>query len=389
MFFLTETKKDGKKSLYIMLEKNQKFFSLLKLENKRWTEYLDEWQTALTKLKDSDAEDKVVLTEKMERALQSQWKEVLAAEMKNYTMDGKVFCPFTHIESDYNKTPMLYIASHIKRHSESDIHEKYDPNNGLLLIANADALFDKFMITVSPDKELVFSCLIENDENLKRKLLLNHEIFKQILNPQRMHYMEWHRMEFEKRETQRRIEFQLTGGKNNEEWSQDSGIISEENITSSDNGDIVKESVESSLSNTQLPVINLSELGYTQRIPSGSNCVLFTGYTIPLLRWIKRNKKFYVQVDTDSSKILESANTAVLYSANDPVTYQVFNMEYRGIINSQALESECYPERLTGTLIEFSLEKDTSMECAMSQIIRAVSEKEAGFKSGDSFIIVK
>lgn len=64
-------------------------------------------------------------------------------------------------------------------------------------------------------------------------------------------------------------------------------------------------------------------------------------------------------------------------------------MEYRGIINSQALESECYPERLTGTLIEFSLEKDTSMECAMSQIIRAVSEKEAGFKSGDSFIIVK
>lgn len=390
IFFLTEVKKDGSKSLYIMLEKNQKFFSLLGMENEDWNKYLDAWQTELDKLKNSDAEDKLVQTERMQRALQSRWKDVLAAEMKNYIMDGsKVFCPFTHIESDYSRTPMLFIASHIKRHSESGIHEKYDPNNGLLLVANADALFDKFMITVSPEKELVFSCLIDDDEKLKRDLLLNHEIFKQVLNPQRMHYMEWHRKEFEKRETQRRKEFQLGSKVNNDLESLNNSEIPDNDEQSSDSGCVVKETVEALNSNVQLPVVGISELGYPLRVPSGSSCILFTGYTIPALRWIRRNKKFYVPADLKSSGLLKSVDMAVLYSANDPDTYQVFETEARGMKNSKVAKTEGYPAELRAEVMEFYLGNDRSLECSMSKIIQIVSNKNSGYKKGDTFIIRK
>jgi hypothetical protein len=99
---------------------------------------------------------------------------------------------------------MLFIASHIKRHADSTIYEKYDTNNGLLLCANADALFDKYMITISEDKNIIFSELLKDEVELKKNLLLDHEIIsKHILNEQRMKYMEDHRAKFYEKEAER------------------------------------------------------------------------------------------------------------------------------------------------------------------------------------------
>ena len=99
---------------------------------------------------------------------------------------------------------MLFIASHIKRFSDSDCDEAFDINNGLLLCANADALFDKHMITVDENKKLIFSFLIDNDYMLKQKLLLNQPIFEIVLNEKRMEYMKDHREIFFKKEQERK-----------------------------------------------------------------------------------------------------------------------------------------------------------------------------------------
>ena len=80
----------------------------------------------------------------------------------------------------------------------------FDLNNGLLLTANADALFDKFLITVDENKELVFSFEIDKNYLLKQQLMLDRPIFKLLLNDQRMEYMKWHREQFYKKEEERK-----------------------------------------------------------------------------------------------------------------------------------------------------------------------------------------
>ena len=59
-------------------------------------------------------------------------------------------------------------ASHIKSWQDSDDPERLDPFNGLPLIATLDALFDRGLITFSPDGKLVVSNQLSASE---RKLL--------------------------------------------------------------------------------------------------------------------------------------------------------------------------------------------------------------------------
>ena len=197
--FMVETKPSRNSKLFVMLEKNPKFFEVLSIKNDPWRKTIDDY---LKDIKLVAGDEKK--TEVTQRQFQNAWKNLLAKEMMNYVQsDSKVFCPFTFIKADFFKVPMLFIASHIKRHADSDIYEKYDPNNGLLLCANADALFDKYIITIGEDKNLIFSCLIQDDDELKSKLLIDHEIFKQVLNDQRMEYMKDHRAQFFEKEIER------------------------------------------------------------------------------------------------------------------------------------------------------------------------------------------
>lgn len=55
------------------------------------------------------------------------------------------------------RVPALLRASHIKPWSKSDNRERLDPNNGLLLIANLDAAFDKRLISFDASGGMLFS----------------------------------------------------------------------------------------------------------------------------------------------------------------------------------------------------------------------------------------
>lgn len=193
------------KSVYIMLEKNPRFFTLVGETNESWEKYLQvkrqQEQSRIT------VHTGLAVEEEKTRAQQSAWKELLAKEMMNYTThEGEVFCPFTQISASFESVPMLFIASHIKRFADSNAVEAYDVNNGLLLCANADALFDKHVITVDENKRLIFSFLIDNNWQLKQKLLLNQQIFELILNDKRMEYMKEHRKIFFMKEEERKRE---------------------------------------------------------------------------------------------------------------------------------------------------------------------------------------
>ncbi len=202
LYFLIE-KAQTQKNLFIMPFRNPLFFSLLGVTNSKWQIYQEQ------KLK---RENNLAIKsstpfqeEKMQRQHQNKWREALAFEMMNYTtIDRSVFCPLTYIEADFDDMKTLFRASHIKGYSDCDEEEKYDIDNGLLLVANADALFDKHFITIDENKQLKFSYLLENNHKLKSQLNLNNGIFKDILNDRRMQYLAYHRKIFEQKEQERK-----------------------------------------------------------------------------------------------------------------------------------------------------------------------------------------
>lgn len=202
-FLIRKTAGNGRNQLYIFLEKNPIFFTITGEANEAWKRHLEVVQRQQDAA--ATASKTIPYDDEKTRAQQSVWKEQLAQEMMNYTThEGEVFCPFTKIQAPFSSVPMLFIASHIKRYKDSTPKEAYDINNGLLLSANADALFDKHIITITEDKKLRYSFLISNDHVLLSALKLNQEIFTEVLNEQRMEYMKDHRRIFEEKEAKRK-----------------------------------------------------------------------------------------------------------------------------------------------------------------------------------------
>ncbi|AFI06707.1 HNH endonuclease signature motif containing protein [Helicobacter cetorum] len=211
LYFLIE-KTNSDKNLFIMPFRNPLFFSLLGITNSSYQAYMDK----RLKIENNQAVKNATFFEKesMQRQHQNKWRKNLALEMMNYaTTDRAVVCPLTWIEADFDDIGTLFKASHIKGYSECKENEKYDINNGLLLVANADALFDKHLITIDENKQLKFSYLLNNNHQLKSKLHLNNDILKEILNENRMAYLKHHRAVFEKEEQKRKTkksDFNLT-----------------------------------------------------------------------------------------------------------------------------------------------------------------------------------
>lgn len=203
IFMLLIEKTDAKVNIFILLEKNPIFFTIIKESNEVWQQYAEKQQQKIENILKTN---KLTEEDVKSRAQQSPWKTKLAEEMMNYTtVKGEVFCPFTYIKGQFENLSSLFIASHIKRFEDCDSpREAWDVNNGLLLCANADALFDKHLITIDENKNLVFSFLIDNDILLKQQLLLLQPIFKIILNDERMNYLEDHRRMFMQKEGTRK-----------------------------------------------------------------------------------------------------------------------------------------------------------------------------------------
>lgn len=96
----------------------------------------------------------------------------------------------------------LLRASHIKRFEDCEtLEEAFDINNGLLISANADALFDKYLITIDEDGTIIYSFLI--DKRLEMELNFNSTLFKYMLTPKRKEYLAEHKKRFEEEEIKR------------------------------------------------------------------------------------------------------------------------------------------------------------------------------------------
>jgi predicted nucleic acid-binding protein len=193
IYLLIESFK-GIKKIFILLKRSPVFYKIIYHQSNEWLDYVvrEETRKEFEYNLLSQRED----TEKS-RVQQSAWRNLLAEEMLNYnTKDNYLFCPFTYLELDFNKAGTLMRASHIKPYNECNDEEAFDINNGLLLSANADALFDKYLISVNEKKELEYSFLISNEHTLIIELNLNKKIFDLILNQKRMVYLREHYSKF-------------------------------------------------------------------------------------------------------------------------------------------------------------------------------------------------
>lgn len=197
-------KNDTKKEVYIMLQKNPRFYTIIGESNSTWEKYLEnnnkqELYNLLKKDNLNSGEQEKT------RKNQNKWRNMLAEEMMSYTTaEDEIFCPLTYISANYVNVGTLFRASHIKAFKECNLEEAFDINNGILMIANADALFDKHLITISDDGEIEFSFLLKNEFKLIQELKLTEKVFKAILNDKRKEYLKHHREVFKRKEEDRK-----------------------------------------------------------------------------------------------------------------------------------------------------------------------------------------
>lgn len=93
-------------------------------------------------------------------------------------------------------------ASHIVPWRHSTDEERLDPKNGLLLSANLDALFDRFMITFRPDGKLRVSQSIGPDD---LEMLGPLQDLQCTPCQRRAAFLRVHNAEFDRRETRRAV----------------------------------------------------------------------------------------------------------------------------------------------------------------------------------------
>ncbi len=98
----------------------------------------------------------------------------------------------------------LLVASHIKSFVACDsIAEKIDNNNGFLLCANHDKLFDRFLITFNArNGKIRISTKLTKEDISACDLKEDYSLPVEILTIERQKYLMWHNAEFEKKERQ-------------------------------------------------------------------------------------------------------------------------------------------------------------------------------------------
>lgn len=181
------------KKIYISFFRNPKFFILNNLFNKDYV---------LARY----SEEKNSKNGEEGRIGQSKWRDELAElsiGLQN-SDDYYVKCPFTGTKVKYPEESAFLRASHIKAFAKCknsdgkiNIEEAYDINNGFLVIADVDALFDKYLLSVNPQTgEICKSPVLTNEvvAHLKLKNKIDDPQFK---NKEK--YLEIHYNEFLKR----------------------------------------------------------------------------------------------------------------------------------------------------------------------------------------------
>ena len=141
------------------------------------------------------------------RTGQAKWRDELAEYSISITAEDNDFveCPFTGVKVQYPAESAFLRASHIKAYAKCkmnngkiDIAEAYDLNNGFLVIADVDALFDKYMITVDPcTLKIIKSPSLSTD--VLNHLKLNSSIPDKYMTEKKKEYLQIHYDEFIRR----------------------------------------------------------------------------------------------------------------------------------------------------------------------------------------------
>lgn len=204
MILLLNKNKKNERNIFVMFEKNPSFFTLIGEGNKSWEKYLE--QNNKQELFELLKQEKLSAGDlEKTRSNQSKWRTLLAEEMMGYTTnENEIFCPLTYITVNFENAGTLFRASHIKGFAECTVDEAFDINNGIIMIANADALFDKHLITIEDDGTITFSYLLSRNLKLIQELRLNEKVFKAILNDERKGYLQYHRDVFRNKEELRK-----------------------------------------------------------------------------------------------------------------------------------------------------------------------------------------
>ena len=181
------------RKVYISFFRNPKFFILNNLFNKDYVlaRYSEEQKSK---------------TGEEGRVGQSKWRDELAElsiGLQN-SDDYYAKCPFTGIKVKYPEESAFLRASHIKAFSKCktadgkiDIEEAYDINNGFLVIADVDALFDKYLLSVNPHTGEICKSPILTSEVITHLKLKNKIDDPRFKNKEK--YLEIHYNEFLKR----------------------------------------------------------------------------------------------------------------------------------------------------------------------------------------------
>ena len=95
----------------------------------------------------------------------------------------------------------LLVGSHIKPSSKSNVTEKCDHNNGLLLCGNHDKAFDRHLITFDYITGQIKISKKLNEEDVKKLGIdSSFKLSKNLLSPERRVYLQGHNIEFNKKE---------------------------------------------------------------------------------------------------------------------------------------------------------------------------------------------
>lgn len=195
---LLEKKKSNKINMYLAFFRNTQFFLLNNIRDKSFiaSKYFE------------DEEEKKVGAES--RKGQAKWRDELAELYVGLSLadDSVVECPFTGVKVQYPSESAFLRASHIKAYSKCKDHcgnlkveEAYDLENGFLVIADVDALFDKYLISVNPsDGTIVKSDLLSKD--VIKHLKLKSNVDSKYMSEKKKTYLQIHYNEFEKRRAQ-------------------------------------------------------------------------------------------------------------------------------------------------------------------------------------------
>lgn len=197
MYVLVEKDESDNCNLYLMFFRNPKFFIIMKRPLPIYIYANDE------------SEEKEDVRES--RKGQAKWRDTLAglAIAANPEDSGLIECPFTNITVDYDNEGTLLRASHILayakcKNSDGSINAEkaYDPDNGFLVTANVDALFDKYLITVNPESNEVIKSKMVSSQLIK-DLNIVKKIDSSFLSVKKKEYLKYHYDTFKEKEAKR------------------------------------------------------------------------------------------------------------------------------------------------------------------------------------------